>query len=47
MKTNCRTRIKGCDGMISIITKNSKNASGQIWKMNCVKQEARRNNNDS
>ena len=38
-KTNCRTRIKGCDGMISIITKNSKNASGQIWEMNCAKQE--------
>lgn len=38
-KTNCRTRIKGCDGMISIITKNTKNALGQIWEMNCAKQE--------
>lgn len=38
-KTNCRTRIKGCDGMISIITKSTKNALGQIWEMNCAKQE--------
>ena len=26
-KTKCRTRIKGCDGMITIITQNTKNAS--------------------
>lgn len=38
-KTNCRRRIKGCDGMISIITKNTKNASGQIWEMSCATQE--------
>lgn len=38
-KTNCRTRIKGCDGVISIITKNTKNASGQIWEMKCAKEE--------
>lgn len=37
--TKCRTRIKGCDGMISIITKNTKKASGQIWEMNCAKEE--------
>lgn len=38
-KTKCRTRIKGCDGVISIITKNTKNASGQIWEMKCAKDE--------
>lgn len=38
-KTNCRTRIKGCDGMISIITQNTKHATGQIWEMKCAKQE--------
>ena len=38
-KTNCRTRIKGCDGVISIITKNTKNADGQIWEMKCAKDE--------
>ena len=38
-KTKCRTRIRGCDGMISIITRNTKNADGQIWEMNCAKDE--------
>lgn len=38
-KTNCRIRIKGCDGVISIITKNTKNANGQIWEMKCAKEE--------
>ena len=38
-KTNCRTRIKGCDGVISIVTKNAKNADGQIWEMKCAKDE--------
>lgn len=38
-KTNCRTKIKGCDGMIAIITKNSKNADGQIWEIKCAKDE--------
>lgn len=38
-KTNCRTRIKGCDGVISIVTKNTKNADGQIWEMKCAKDE--------
>lgn len=38
-KTKCRTRIKGCDGVISIITKNTKKADGQIWEMKCAKDE--------
>ena len=38
-KTNCRTRIKGCDGMIVIITKNTQNADGQIWEIKCAKEE--------
>lgn len=38
-KTKCRTRIKGCDGVISIITKNTIKASGQIWEMKCAKDE--------
>lgn len=38
-KTKCRTRIRGCDGMISIITRNTKNADGQIWEMNCATDE--------
>ena len=38
-KTNCRRKIKGCDGMIAIITKNTKNAGGQLWEINCAKDE--------
>jgi len=39
-KTNCRTKIKGCDGMIIIVTKNTKNATGQLWEINCAKEES-------
>ena len=38
-KTNCRTKIKGCHGMIAIITKNTKNASGELWEIKCAKEE--------
>ncbi|MCT0016021.1 hypothetical protein EFE32_03960 [Lactococcus lactis subsp. lactis] len=38
-KSKCRTRIKGCDGVISIITSNTKKAVGQIWEMNCAIDE--------
>ena len=38
-KTNCRRKIKGCDGMIAIITNNTKKAAGQIWEINCAKEE--------
>ena len=38
-KTNCRTKIKGCDGLIAIITCNTCNADGQIWEINCADDE--------
>lgn len=38
-KTNCRTRIKGCDGVIIIVTKSTKNADGQLWEIKCAKEE--------
>ena len=38
-KTHCRTKIKGCDGVLIIVTKNSKNASGQLWEVACANQE--------
>jgi hypothetical protein len=38
-KTNCRVRIKGCDGVIVLITKNLNNAEGAIWEIECAKQE--------
>ncbi|WP_207732220.1 TIR domain-containing protein [Heliobacterium chlorum] len=38
-KTKCRTKIKGCDGVIVIVTKNTKNADGQLWEIRCAKEE--------
>ena len=36
-KTKCITKIKGCDGVIAIVTRNTKNASGQLWEIKCAK----------
>lgn len=38
-KTKCRRKIKGCDGMIVIVTKNTKKAEGQLWEVKCAKEE--------
>jgi hypothetical protein len=38
-KTNCRTRIKGCDGVIVLISKNTRNADGAKWEMQCANEE--------
>lgn len=38
-KTNCRARIKGCAGMIGIVTKNTPNADGQLWELKCAIDE--------
>lgn len=38
-KTNCRTKIKGCNGLIAIVTDNTGNADGQLWEINCGKDE--------
>jgi hypothetical protein len=39
-KTNCRTKIKGCDGVIGIITNNTPEADGQLWELKCANDEA-------
>ena len=38
-KTKCREKIRKCDGMIAIITKNSRTASGQLWEVGCAQEE--------
>lgn len=38
-KTNCRTRIRGCNGVVVLITKNLKNAEGALWEIRCAKEE--------
>jgi hypothetical protein len=38
-KTRCRARIKGCDGVIALISKKTWNADGARWEMNCANEE--------
>lgn len=38
-KTLCRSRIKGCDGVFVLITKNLKQAEGATWEIKCAKEE--------
>jgi len=38
-KTNCRARIKGCAGVIGLITKNTPQADGQLWELKCAIDE--------
>lgn len=39
-KTNCRTKIKGCDGVIAFISRNSPGATGECWEIKCAKEES-------
>ena len=38
-KTKCRQRIKGCDGVIALLSKNVKNADGARWEIKCAVEE--------
>ena len=38
-KSKCRTKIKGCDGVVVLITKHLKNGTGALWEINCAKEE--------
>jgi MTH538 TIR-like domain (DUF1863) len=38
-KTRCRSKIKGCDGVIALISRNTENASGARWEMQCAAEE--------
>lgn len=38
-KTKCRTRIKGCDGMIALVSKKLAGATGALWEIRCAKEE--------
>lgn len=39
-KSQCRTRIKGCDGMIAFVSKNTAKATGAIWEVKTSKEES-------
>ncbi len=38
-KRKCRSKIKSCDGMIVLLSKNTWHASGARWEIKCAKQE--------
>lgn len=38
-KTRCRTRIKGCDGVIALLSKKTMAADGARWETKCAKEE--------
>jgi nucleoside 2-deoxyribosyltransferase len=38
-KTNCRARVKTCDGVIALISKNTRNADGELWEIQCAFEE--------
>ena len=38
-KTQCRSRIKGCDGVIAFVSKNTAKAIGAIWEVKTAKEE--------
>lgn len=39
-KTRCRTKIRGCDGVVALLSKNTINASGARWEMKCAIEES-------
>ena len=38
-KTNCRSKIKGCDGVITFISRHTPKAEGACWEIQCAKEE--------
>lgn len=38
-KRKCRTKIKGCDGVIALISKNTHLAHGARWEIQCALEE--------
>lgn len=38
-KKKCRTKIKSCDGVIALLSKNTHKAGGARWEMKCAIEE--------
>lgn len=38
-RTHCRARIKGCDGVIALVSKHNAEAEGALWEVRCAKEE--------
>ena len=41
-KNRVRSRIRGSDGVIALISRNTAGASGQIWEITCAKDERKK-----
>ncbi len=41
-KASCRSRIRGCDGVIALLSKNTLTASGAKWEMRCAVEEGKK-----
>lgn len=39
-KTNCRIKIKGCDGLIVLLSRNTLHADGALWEIKCAREES-------
>lgn len=39
-KIKCRSKIKGCDGMVAILSRNTPNATGARWEIACAREES-------
>jgi hypothetical protein len=40
-KEKVRTRIRGVDGVIALVSKNTPQASGELWEIACAKEEGK------
>lgn len=38
-KDRCRTKIRRCDGVIALLSKNAHEAGGAKWEMRCAREE--------
>jgi hypothetical protein len=38
-KTKCRQRVKGCDGVIALLSRNMRAAAGARWEIKCAVDE--------
>jgi hypothetical protein len=38
-KEQCRTRIRSCNGVIALLSRNSLTATGQRWEIQCAVEE--------
>jgi Thoeris protein ThsB, TIR-like domain len=41
-KERVRTRIRGSDGVIALISKNTAGAAGELWEIDCAKDERKK-----